>query len=356
MMELIQNNATGKRKRDCHGTGTHGNDDDDDDDNHVFGGKASPGKVAKNLSENWLDFYNFNLGDKIKDKDFGSSRTIDVDYSKLKDLKWISIEYCPTDTLPAELFALCPKLQHLMMCKEYYRIPGSWLSNIHLTMVTFLNISDMQSKIGSDIESNEEILTHGFLHLEKLAFTGCDIRSIDSWIYQLRNLDTLEISNAVLEMIPPEITELQNLVDLNLSKNRIRSIPNELFSGLTSLKALDLSCNEISILDRSVSNLQSLEFLNLCQNKLQRVPSSLGRMLSLVDLTLLGNELQCVPIEIGKLTSLEYLSLTVKHSCVIPYQVWILHSSKQQCDIILDVLDKTGKKIIECKRLVRRNR
>ncbi|CAL9054570.1 unnamed protein product, partial [Musa banksii] len=150
------------------------------------------------------------------------------------------------------------------------------------------------------------------------ALTTLDLRgnffnsTFPSWLFELRSLSYLAISNSELYgTVPAGFGNLTRLAQLDLSGNSLSgSIPVDLWS-LASLTTLDLSHNSFtSPLLPQIGNTTSLSQLNLVQCFLVgSIPAEIGRLTSLTELRLSGNSLSGrIPAEIGNLSSLSDLS------------------------------------------------
>jgi Leucine-rich repeat (LRR) protein len=85
------------------------------------------------------------------------------------------------------------------------------------------------------------------------------------------NLVKLDLNNAQLSFEKMPFDDLNKLEQLRLDSNNLKKLPCESFLGLTSLKSLNLSSNNIQI--RSFSNkciqdMKKLNFLSLNSNGL----------------------------------------------------------------------------------------
>jgi hypothetical protein len=100
------------------------------------------------------------------------------------------------------------------------------------------------------------------------------VEEIRSWMQSHRGsslfgrVQTLDLSDLQLQVVPPEVLVLNELRDLNLSNNWLQEIPS--FSQFTRLKSLNLSCNNI----KDVSFLQgltTLQFIQMAHNAIQDI-------------------------------------------------------------------------------------
>jgi len=82
----------------------------------------------------------------------------------------------------------------------------------------------------------------------------------------LSSIETLDLSNSQLQIIPTEIKRFTRLKELYLSRNRIRNI--DAIGKLTQLRLLDLSRNRIQKID-AIKKLPLLINLGLSRNQIQ---------------------------------------------------------------------------------------
>ncbi len=91
-----------------------------------------------------------------------------------------------------------------------------------------------------------------------------------------------------LKEIPPEVFELEQLESLNLSWNKITTIPQDL-ARLQNLQSLDLWQNRLSEFPRVLGNLPNLVVLRLQLSSLKSLPGWLSQIKDL-SLDLSGNK------------------------------------------------------------------
>ena len=140
----------------------------------------------------------------------------------------------------------------------------------------------------------------GVAHLTPNSFSG------------LSSLDTLDLSNNLLALLPDSIFGDTNLTSLDLSRNQLPTVNTTTLQGLTQLRTLDLSNNVISTLPvGAFTDLISLETLTISHNPLRALePGTFQGLLLLNILDLADDQLTTIPS--GVLTdmpSLESLDL-----------------------------------------------
>ena len=120
----------------------------------------------------------------------------------------------------------------------------NWWDIVDITKIdaTNNNITD------SLFESNEyKMLDFSNIPaLNYLKFTNNKFNNIPQSILSLQNIKYLDFSNNKISSISNNIKALTSLVEFNVSKNYLIDIPIDIFTNLTNLEVLDLSCNKIS--------------------------------------------------------------------------------------------------------------
>lgn len=145
--------------------------------------------------------------------------------------------------------------------------------------------------------------------LETLQAAGIALNRVDTRIFQLKNIQNVDLSNNNIKVIPEEMKDVK-LVELKLSGNKISEIPEVLCTGeiVKSLRLLDLARNELSFLPHKFPSFKSLVQLRLDCNKLQTLPRTFGKMTGLKFFSASNNKLVVLPPSFTKL-SLDSLDL-----------------------------------------------
>ena len=132
---------------------------------------------------------------------------------------------------------------------------------------------------------------------------------IDKRIFALSHLQSLNLSDNCIKVIPEEINTL-GLIELKLAGNRITEFPVGLcFNVLTNtLRTLDLSRNCISRIPFQFQHYKNLVTLRIECNELQLLPRSFGKLGNLRFLFASSNKLLVLPHSFSSLR-LESLDL-----------------------------------------------
>ncbi|NEO36773.1 MAG: GTPase [Moorea sp. SIOASIH] len=161
-------------------------------------------------------------------------------------------------------------------------------------------------------------LSRDFLYYDDVNFT-----EILTEVFNLSQLEVLDLSGKQLKTVPESIGKLTNLTTLNLSGTQLTTVP-ESIGKLTNLTKLNLSGNQLTIVPESIGKLTNLTELNLSKNQLTTVPESIGKLTNLTTLNLSFNhfnQLTIVPESIGKLTKLTELNLSTNNLKKIPESI-----------------------------------
>ena len=91
------------------------------------------------------------------------------------------------------------------------------------------------------------------------------INNLPANLGKLTKLETLVLSDNVIEVLPESIGQCKQLKKLYLKDNLFAKLPAS-FGDLSNLQHLNLKANELKSLPLSFSNLKGLEYLNLSFN------------------------------------------------------------------------------------------
>lgn len=111
----------------------------------------------------------------------------------------------------------------------------------------------------------------------QLDLSGLGLESIPNELWELTQLQTLNLRNNVLSQLPPEIGSFAHLWHLYLDNNSLTTLPSEI-GKLTELVSLNLYNNQLSELPPEIGNLTDLTSLQLSGNQLTRLPTTLGEL------------------------------------------------------------------------------
>ncbi|KAH9708654.1 Plant intracellular ras-group-related LRR protein 3 [Citrus sinensis] len=141
-------------------------------------------------------------------------------------------------------------------------------------------------------------------------------------------VETVDLADRQLKLLPEAFGRLRGLVSLNLSRNLLEAMPDSI-AGLQKLEELDVSSNLLQSLPDSIGLLLNLKVLNVSGNKLNTLPESIARCSSLVELDASFNNLVCLPTNIGYgLLNLERLSIKLNKLRTFPPSICEMRSLK----------------------------
>jgi Leucine-rich repeat (LRR) protein len=155
--------------------------------------------------------------------------------------------------------------------------------------------------------------------LEILNLNGHEIKEIPEGINRLSNLKELHIfwSSLSLTQISYLLSVLPHLTYLGI---RWCNSYEQLLNTLTNIQQLgiDLTYNELTTIPDSITKLVNLTELNLTDNKLATIPDSITKLGNLTSLDLSSNQLTTIPDSITKLVNLTSLDLSSNQLTTIP--------------------------------------
>ncbi|XP_068172665.1 DISP complex protein LRCH3 isoform X2 [Antennarius striatus] len=160
--------------------------------------------------------------------------------------------------------------------------------------------------------------------LDEASATGClnlSGRKLKEFPRSAANHDLTDTTRADLSRnrlldLPIDVCLFVSLESLNLYQNCLRVLPESL-SNLQALTYLNLSRNQLSVLPGVVCNLP-LKVLIACNNKLLGLPEELGQLRYLTELDVSCNEIQTLPSQVGQLEALRDLNIRRNHLVRLP--------------------------------------
>lgn len=133
--------------------------------------------------------------------------------------------------------------------------------------------------------------------------------------------------------LPKTPHELKQLRTLKLNRNsggtnfyishdeqNLGRLPSQVYQ-LTNLQQLNLQGCGLTEISHEIGNLVNLEVLNLSHNKLKTLPAEIGKLKNLKQLILTGNHLEHLPPEVWELTQLSVLWLEGNNITHIPTHI-----------------------------------
>uniref|UniRef100_A0A8I3WV20 Erbin n=1 Tax=Callithrix jacchus TaxID=9483 RepID=A0A8I3WV20_CALJA len=131
---------------------------------------------------------------------------------------------------------------------------------------------------------------------------------IPGFIGSLKQLTYLDVSKNNIEMVEEGISACENLQDLLLSSNSLQQLP-ETIGLLKNITTLKIDENQLMYLPDSIGGLISVEELDCSFNEVEALPSSIGQLTNLRTFAADHNYLQQLPPEIGSWKNITVLFL-----------------------------------------------
>ena len=219
-----------------------------------------------------------------------------------------------------------------------YELTELQVLNIHDT-----RISHIDSKIGC------------LKNLRKLDISGTQIKRIPKEIKKLDNLTELYAYD--IELVEQDFDEIypDNLIRLDISNTKIHQIPSNIFN-MKKLKLLNVSKTEIGNLSDKIGDLHNLEMLNICRTKIYQLPTQIGNLKKLETINASFSRLTTLPIEIGDATSIRKILIDHTRITELPdifnrlRKLQLLNISGLYLDYIPQSLVDTGLEFIWTER------
>lgn len=177
-------------------------------------------------------------------------------------------------------------------------------------------------------------------------------------------LRTLDLSANNISLLPDSMGELKHLERLQLGStiselerrafqngNWLRTLPST-FGWIVNLKKLHLDENQLVELPENFGSLVNLEWVDFGQNRLESLPESFCSLSKLWFLQLSQNYLKVLPEDFGNLTNLIELRLSFNYLTELPNSFEKL-CSLQTLDLFHNQLTKIPKELLSLKKLIR---
>lgn len=160
-------------------------------------------------------------------------------FSKLQNLKFLTMSWSPIDVIEPEAFKANKYLRDIMFFKiEIKKLPENLFQGLEQ-----LNSVDF---IYSKIEEIPENLFISNQELKRVVFTSSNIQSISGNLFsQLPNLEVVGIDESHIKVLPGNLfANNPKLHFIGLHSNHIEKIPVETFSNLRKLEHVNLVGNK----------------------------------------------------------------------------------------------------------------
>merc|ERR1711868_157670 len=145
-------------------------------------------------------------------------------------------------------------------------------------------------------ESDFDCLTENTETMDIAQFSSRELFSVPQEVVNKISTKELDLSKNNISVLENEFGNLLNLKKLNLSKNKLdeKSFPSTL-RRLAFLEELNLSGNCLTEIPPFVFTLPRLKVLHLAENKISKISPQIGNLISLERLYLGNNQLKDIP-------------------------------------------------------------
>ncbi len=149
---------------------------------------------------------------------------------------------------------------------------------------------------------------------------------------QVRSPEDLQ-NEKIYTSIEEALSEPENVFRFKLRKcKKYDSIPEEIFQ-LYNLQELNISGLKIKKLNGNISKLARLQFLNVSNNKLKYLPESLGQLKELKSLIINRNKIETLPITIANLYKLTLIDAWDNPLYTLPKEIEQISNNLRVLDL-----------------------
>ena len=134
------------------------------------------------------------------------------------------------------------------------------------------------------------------------------LTEVPDWIGSMQSLKRIDFSGTDISLIPDAICSLQGLEKLYLHGTEITSLPEDI-GALSNLEMLDLGGTHITTLPDSIGLLNNLWSLTLTSSDIEFLPDSICDLSNLIELLLSYTPIERLPNDFGKLSKLDSLNI-----------------------------------------------
>lgn len=157
------------------------------------------------------------------------------------------------------------------------------------------------------------------LNLSNNKISKIEIRRKDVSVLRSLNLSFNRITTTKgFKGVFPELTELL------LDKNKMKSLECDMFIGMSLLRILSISKNQLQVIPSLITKASLLKLVNLSQNKITEFPKPLSALRFLEDLDISSNPLQNIAFESGGFSYLKKLNLYKTSLGLVPKYIFQL--------------------------------
>uniref|UniRef100_A0A3Q3CLB4 Erbin n=1 Tax=Haplochromis burtoni TaxID=8153 RepID=A0A3Q3CLB4_HAPBU len=279
----------------------------------------------------------------------------------------LDYSHCSLETVPKEIFNFEKTLQELYLdanqieelpkqlfnCQLLNRLsmPDNDLTVLPAAIANLINLRELDVSKNSIQDFPENIknckglaiveasvnpiskLPEGFtqlLSLTQLYLNDAFLEFLPASFGRLTKLQILELRENQLKMLPKSMQKLTQLERLDLGSNEFTEVVSILQSGdflfyfvqmlgtLKQLVYLDVSKNNLEMVDEQIRGCENLQDLLLSNNALTQLPGSIGTLKKLTALKVDENQLMYLPDSIGGLTCIDELDCSFNEIEALP--------------------------------------
>uniref|UniRef100_M4AIW9 Erbb2 interacting protein n=1 Tax=Xiphophorus maculatus TaxID=8083 RepID=M4AIW9_XIPMA len=264
----------------------------------------------------------------------------------------LDYSHCSLETVPKEIFGFEKTLQELYLdanqieelpkqlfnCQFLNRLsmPDNDVTVLPAAIANLVNLRELDVSKNSIQEFPENIKNCKILTVVEASVNP--ISKLPEGFTQLMSLTQLYLNDAFLEFLPasfgrsvcfpvyiaeqfPEVLEnLNGLKELWMDGNKLTFLPGML-GMLKQLVYLDVSKNNLEMVDEKLSGCENLQDLLLSNNTLTQLPGSIGSFKKLTTLKVDENQLMYLPDSIGGLTSIDELDCSFNEIEALPASI-----------------------------------
>lgn len=159
--------------------------------------------------------------------------------------------------------------------------------------------SNYRAVISQNLKIKSSISSIPTMNLTKLVINNCELKTIDSSIFDFIQLNYFDFSHNKLTLF--DNFKLKSLTELILSNNQIKHIGKNIY--LPKLVNLDLSHNQLEYLDLNFCiNFRNVARLRINNNKIKNVTKKFGNYMNhLVTLNANSNQFENLPFSFSHL-------------------------------------------------------
>jgi Leucine-rich repeat (LRR) protein len=203
------------------------------------------------------------------------------------------------------------------------------LSDVRTETEFITDLAKIKKLTVSDLENLIYLIYANRWPIETLNLSEKGLSVLPDNLHLLQSVKTLNLSNNSLSTLPDSIWQMGNLVNLNLQGNRFTTIKVPNINSSLNIKTLNLSRNLFTEYPETInSHLPQLETLNLSFNRLTFLPQFI-HLTKLTHLFLNENRLEKIDPDLFKMKELDIVDLSYNHIKEIDHATILQHLRKQ---------------------------